>query len=77
MQIRDEGTVKNKAAYPALGVTPDGTKEVPGMWVEQIGGAKFSLRVMSEPRHRELSGACLRPEEKTTTPNFSLVGPHA
>jgi transposase-like protein len=31
LKIRDEGTVKNKAVYLALGVRADGTKEVLGL----------------------------------------------
>lgn len=52
VKIRDEGTVRNKAVYLALGVRPDGTKEVLGLWIEQTEGAKFWLRVMNELRHR-------------------------
>jgi putative transposase len=40
VKIRDEGTVRNKAIYIALGVRPDGTKEVLGLWIEQTD-AKF------------------------------------
>jgi transposase-like protein len=29
VKIRDEGVVRNKVVYPALGVHPDGTREVP------------------------------------------------
>jgi putative transposase len=52
VKIRDEGTVRNKAVYLALGVRPDGTKEVLGLWIEQTEGAKFWLRVMNELRNR-------------------------
>lgn len=38
VKIRDEGTVRNKAVYLALGVQPDGTKEVLGLWIEQTEG---------------------------------------
>lgn len=50
--MRDEGTVRNKAVHVALGVRPDGTKEVLGLWIEQTEGAKFWLRVMSELKNR-------------------------
>jgi putative transposase len=30
VKIRDEGTVRNKAVYVALGVQPNGTKEILG-----------------------------------------------
>src|SRR4051812_510460 len=39
VKVRDEGTVRNKAVYVALGVRPDGTKEVLGLWIEQTEGA--------------------------------------
>jgi putative transposase len=52
VKVRDEGTVRNKAVYVALGVRADGAKEVLGLWIEQTEGAKFWLRVMTELRHR-------------------------
>src|ERR671929_470367 len=52
VKVRDEGTVRNKAVHVALGVRPDGTKEVLGLWIEQTEGAKFWLRVMTELRQR-------------------------
>ena len=52
VKIRDEGTVRNKAVYLALGIAPEGTKEVLGIWVEQNEGAKFWLKVMNELRNR-------------------------
>lgn len=55
IKIRDEGTVKNKAVYLALGVLPDGTKDILGIWIEQTEGAKFWLRVMTEIKNRGVS----------------------
>jgi putative transposase len=52
VKIRDEGTVRNKAVYLALGFTMDGHKEVLGLWIEQTEGAKFWLRVMNEIKNR-------------------------
>lgn len=52
VRIRDEGTVKNKAIYLALGVRRDGRKEVLGLWIEQTEGAKFWLRVVTELKNR-------------------------
>ncbi len=48
VKIRDEGTVKNKAVYLAIGVHCSGHKEVLRLWIEQTEGAKFWLRVMTE-----------------------------
>lgn len=52
IKVGDEGTVRNKAVYVALGVRADGTKEVLGLWIEQTEGAKFWLRVMNELKSR-------------------------
>ena len=52
VKIRDEGLVRNKAVYIALGVMPDGTKDILGLWIETSEGAKFWLRVMNELKNR-------------------------
>ena len=52
VKVRDEGFVRNKAIYIALGVLPDGTKEILGIWIEQTEGAKFWLRVVNELKTR-------------------------
>ena len=52
VKIRDDGGVRNKAVYVALGVLPDGTREVLGLWIEQTEGAKFWLKVFNELRTR-------------------------
>lgn len=35
VKVRDEGLVRNKAVYIALGVRADGAKEILGLWLEQ------------------------------------------
>src|ERR1700722_921565 len=55
VKIRDEGTVKNKAIYVALGLTPSGEKDVLGLWIEQTEGAKFWLKVMNDLKARGLN----------------------
>jgi putative transposase len=52
VKIRDEGLVRNKAVYVALGVTAEGTKDILGLWIETSEGAKFWLRVMNELKNR-------------------------
>src|SRR4051794_22527802 len=52
VKVRDEGTVRNKAVYLALGVRADGRKEILGLWIEQTEGAKFWLRVMTGLKNR-------------------------
>lgn len=52
VKIRDEGVVRNKAVYLALGITRSGTKDVLGLWIEQTEGARFWHRVMTELKAR-------------------------
>lgn len=52
VKIRDESVVKNKAVYVALALDYEGHKHVLGLWIEQIEGAKFWLRVMNELKNR-------------------------
>lgn len=52
VKIRDEGSVRNKAVYLALGIQRDGTKDVLGLWIQQSEGAKFWLGVMNELKNR-------------------------
>lgn len=41
VKIRDEGLVRNKSVYLAIGLRCSGYKEVLGLWIEQTEGAKF------------------------------------
>jgi len=43
VKIRDEGTVRNKAVYLALGIAAEGSREVLGMWIEQTEGGQRQL----------------------------------
>jgi putative transposase len=52
VKVRDEGSVRNKAVYVALGVRGNGQKEVLGLWLEQTEGAAFWHRVMTELANR-------------------------
>jgi len=52
LKIRDEGTVKNKAVYLALGIDATGRKDVLGLWIEQSEGAKFWLKVFNDLKQR-------------------------
>jgi len=51
-KVRDDGHVKNKAVYLAIGVNLRGLKEVLGIWVQQTEGAKFWLQVVTELKNR-------------------------
>ena len=52
LKIRDQGSVRNKHAYLAIGVGIDGIKETLGISLEANEGAKFWLRVISELKAR-------------------------
>lgn len=52
LKVRDQGAVRNKAVYLAIGVRVDGCKEVLGMWIAETEGAKFWLHVVTELKNR-------------------------
>ena len=52
VKIRDEGLVRNKAIYLALGVLPDGTRDILGIWIESTEGAKFWMKVFNDLKTR-------------------------
>lgn len=52
VKIRDEGVVRSKAIYLALGVRRDGTREILGLWIEQTEGAKFWMKVFADLQAR-------------------------
>jgi putative transposase len=52
VKIRDEGVVRSKAVYLALGVLADGTKDILGIWIESTEGAKFWLKVFNDLKTR-------------------------
>jgi putative transposase len=52
VKIREDALVRNKAVYLALGVLPDGTRDVLGIWIEQTEGARFWLKVFNELQTR-------------------------
>lgn len=52
VKIRDEGVVRNKAVYVALGIRTSGQKEILGLWLAQTEGAAFWHRVLAELQTR-------------------------
>jgi putative transposase len=52
VKSREDGPVKNKAVYLALGINMQGEKEVLGMWMSETEGAKFWMSVFSELKSR-------------------------
>ena len=52
VKIRDDGLVRNKAIYLALGILPDGSRDILGLWIEHTEGAKFWLKVFNDLKAR-------------------------
>jgi transposase-like protein len=52
VKIREDGVVRNKAVYLALGVLADGTRDILGLWIENTEGAKFRMRVFNDLKTR-------------------------
>lgn len=52
VKVRDNGAVRVKAVYLALGIGLDGEKELLGIWIAQTEGAKFWLHVVTELKNR-------------------------
>jgi putative transposase len=52
VKIREDAVVRNKAIYLALGVLPDGTREILGLWIEGSEGAKFWMKVFNDLKTR-------------------------
>jgi putative transposase len=52
VKIRDDGLVRNKAIYLALGILPDGSRDILGLWIEHTEGAKFWLKVFNDLKTR-------------------------
>ena len=52
VKIREEAVVRNKAIYLALGVLPDGSRDVLGLWIENTEGAKFWMKVFNDLKTR-------------------------
>jgi transposase-like protein len=50
--MRDVGTVRGKAVHLALVVLPDGSRDILGIWTEQIEGAKLWLKVFTDLQTR-------------------------
>jgi len=52
VKVRDNGAVRTKAVYLAIGVNMEGYKEVLGLGISQTEGAKFWLQVVTELKNR-------------------------
>jgi len=54
VKSRQEGPVRNKAVYLALGINLEGEKELLGLWIAETEGSKFWLTVFNELKSRGL-----------------------
>ena len=52
VKIKEDAVVRNKAIYLALGVLPDGSRDILGLWIEGTEGAKFWMRVFNDLKTR-------------------------
>jgi transposase-like protein len=52
VKIREDAVVRNKAIYLALGVLPDGTRDILGLWIENTEGPKFWMKVFNDLKTR-------------------------
>lgn len=51
-KVREDGQIKNKAAYVVLGVTLDGFKDILGIWIGENESSKFWLGVLNDLKNR-------------------------
>lgn len=63
VKIRQDAVVRNKAIYLALGVLPDGSRDIPGLWIEGTEGAKFWMKVFNDLKTRGCSDR-LNPQQR-------------
>jgi putative transposase len=52
VKMRDNGHVRNRAVYVAIGVNTEGMKDVLGLWTSDTEGAKLWLKVLTEIKNR-------------------------
>jgi len=52
VKIRTKAGVQSCAVYMAVGVPPEGTREVLGMWIQDTEGAKFWCAILNELQQR-------------------------
>ena len=52
VKIREDAVVRSKAVYLALGMLPDGRRDILGIWIENTEGAKFWMKVFNDLKTR-------------------------
>ncbi len=71
VKIREDAVVRNKAIYLALGVLPDGTRDILGLWIENTEGAKFWMKVFNDLKTR---GVARHPDRRHRRPQGHARG---
>ena len=51
-KVREDGQIKNKAAYVVLGVNLDGYKDILGIWIGENESSRFWLGVLNDLKNR-------------------------
>jgi len=51
-KVRNDGSVKHRAVYNIIGITPSGHKDVLGMYLSESEGANFWLQVLTDLNNR-------------------------
>jgi putative transposase len=52
VKIREDALVRSKSVYLALGILPDGSRDILGLWIEGTEGAKFWMKVFNDIKTR-------------------------
>ncbi len=71
-KVREDGQVKNKAAYVVLGVDLDGFKDILGIWISKSESSKFWLGVPNELKNRGLEDALIFSADELTGPKEAI-----
>ncbi|SHH74854.1 Transposase (or an inactivated derivative) [Caloranaerobacter azorensis DSM 13643] len=51
-KVREDGQIKNKAAYVVLGINLEGFKDILGIWIGESESSKFWLGILNELKNR-------------------------
>jgi len=52
ISIREDAMARSKAMYLALGVQPDRTRDILGLWIENTEGSKLRMKVFNKLKTR-------------------------
>jgi putative transposase len=73
VKIREDAVVRSKAVYLALGVLPDGTREILGLWIENTEGAKFWMKVFNDLKTRGVMDILIAVTDGLKCSNYDLI----